>query len=425
MSSSKVPNSANATLLIRDIRREFGEEFRTLALMRGIAQGVPTQGRITMSNMYGKAASVPIGLSPPLTISDTVMPTETNLIASYFVQDTFGLPISYSIYSAPSVVSVSMTNTSNGLFTTIPDVNSIFSGNVVVLATNRFAKSIQVLFPFDYGQRPSVLPGMINLVGLSNVNVSTNLPSLFSNITGAALTFDFVSNPYSSGSISSSNLVVSPNYRNDEYYIEIRATNKYGTSFGSVPFYINEYAPISTLTNVSYPPSTMTNNTTIITGLSYGNGTYKVTSSPNGNNNPPYLAFDKNSATNFASSTGFNNGVWGGASHIIGSVTYAGPWILLSLPFRIKLASFSIAPQASTNGPQNITLLGTNDGITWSVVHTTGNTNVYSGTLNAFSLTNFPVSMTQYFSKYLLTWTSITATTGGYLARLAEFVLNT
>ena len=176
-----------------------------------------------------------------------------------------------------------------------------------------------------------------------------------------------------------------------------------------------------------YPPAAMTANTTTFSGLSYGNGIYTVSGYlPIYTTNDYFYAFDTNKATNSAPNAGFNNNAWLGVSTTFtGAGTYAGPWIRINLPYAIKVASINITPQATTNGPQNINLLGSNDGINWTVLMTNNTPLNYTGNTNAMNTMNITVTTTNTYSSYVFIWTSITSTTGSYLARLAEFSLVT
>jgi hypothetical protein len=197
----------------------------------------------------------------------------------------------------------------------------------------------------------------------------------------------------------------------------IKLSNFYGKS--SAPQY---------QTGQQYPPAAMTANTTTFTGLSYGNGTYTASGYTPifGTANDFFYAFDRSASTNSAPNGSYVNGVWNGTSTTFtGAGTYAGAWIRIDLPYVIKVAQIGITPQTSTNGPQNVSLLGSNDGTTWTVLLTSTGTNTYTGSQNAMNALVLNVSTSNTYSSYVLVWTSITQKTGTYLGRLAEFYLMT
>jgi hypothetical protein len=174
----------------------------------------------------------------------------------------------------------------------------------------------------------------------------------------------------------------------------------------------------------AYPPAAMTANTTVFTGLAYGNGTYIATSSAT--NTSAFNVFDRNAGTQFASTSAFNNNIWSGSSHTrTGAGTFAGPWVQIELPYELRIVSFAVTPQASTNAPQTMRLIASNDNTNWTIIHSTANNIVYTGSANAMNATTINVTTQVEYKYYLLTWLGIAGTFGGYIARLAEFRVNT
>lgn len=177
-----------------------------------------------------------------------------------------------------------------------------------------------------------------------------------------------------------------------------------------------------------YPPGVMNTNTKVFSGLSYGNGTYIASGyTPIYGTNNFFYAFDNSPSTNYSPNASFVNGVWNGVSTTFtGSGTYNGSWISLSLPFKIKVASIGITPQAvSSNAPKTLYLLGSNDGSTWTTISTFSNLTYDPAGANASLPKVLTINATVEYKYYTLVWTQIQSSSGTYLARLADFYLMT
>jgi hypothetical protein len=167
--------------------------------------------------------------------------------------------------------------------------------------------------------------------------------------------------------------------------------------------FFNPYVYV-TITNNEYPPAAMTNDTTIISGQSYGNGTYVATGPSNGvaSGFQAFKAFDKdlNTLWNWLTYTG--SGQYNGAGNsfsgtepfsVVNSVRVNGWWIQISVPSPIVLTSYSITIAGSTpteKAPVDWTLMGsTNNGLTWDIVETrTGVTWTSVRQVQTFIVTN-------------------------------------
>ena len=154
---------------------------------------------------------------------------------------------------------------------------------------------------------------------------------------------------------------------------------------------------------------------------SYGLGTYIITSS----SGTPNAIFDGLDYTTWSSSTFSGFGYNGGSHTRLGAGTYNGPWIMIQLPYAIRLMSMDVAPYNSTVYPQNMYLLASNDGINWVELVSFGGSIVWAGSsvkVN-FQVFNGTTGMPNPYNRYILTWTSI-ASSGGYIARLNEWRLS-
>ena len=148
------------------------------------------------------------------------------------------------------------------------------------------------------------------------------------------------------------------------------------------------YGNLSVIYDVSsqsleYPPSALSSNTTTLIGQAYGNGTYIVTSSSavTGTASIIYYAFDKLNNSTFFSGTNYTgngagsriNSIYTGSGYTLygGTNQYAGDYIQIALPTKIKLQSFSLRALSTqlANAPYNFAIFASNDGDTsWTLI---------------------------------------------------------
>ena len=234
--------SSNGRVYLSQIVAEFGPSFNRTSAFYGIASGVPTTGSVGMSKLLGKRATVPaFSNTPPVQVSDSLnaavnsAPVSTRSIAG--ASDAFGHPLTFSIVSAPSNLTVNLVSASDGSVTYSAPSDAVVSGNIVIRAVNRFGRSNTVSIPVDIGKRPDVLFPLSTLTGLSNVTRNVNMVPFFTN---APTSFVVTNNPRGNVSVSGTNLVVTPNYRGETYDITCRGSNLYGISTGSTTLRITE-----------------------------------------------------------------------------------------------------------------------------------------------------------------------------------------
>ncbi|KAI8995106.1 hypothetical protein BC832DRAFT_596123 [Gaertneriomyces semiglobifer] len=117
---------------------------------------------------------------------------------------------------------------------------------------------------------------------------------------------------------------------------------------------------------VSFPPANMTAETTLITGQTYGNGTYIATASSVYNNSTyytPWRAFETGSwypLVNSYSGTAPYSYVRG-ITTLVDSVSVAGEWIQLQMPVAIILSSFDITSSTTSRFIKDFDLVGSDD----------------------------------------------------------------
>ena len=169
-----------------------------------------------------------------------------------------------------------------------------------------------------------------------------------------------------------------------------------------------KFVTSSTLSTQVYPPTVMTAASTAIssTSVSYGAGTYVASASTewSDGNYPPWKAFGSTNA-DWASLDTYNpsTGAYtGSVSTTAGGVGYTGEWLQIQLPQRIVLHSFEIeASRLYGNGvqiykaPQIFYILGSNDGTTWTLVHSESNASTYTTPLR-WAITTNPIAYSYY-----------------------------
>ena len=183
----------------------------------------------------------------------------------------------------------------------------------------------------------------------------------------------------------------------------------------------------------SYPPAPFTSNnvslvgsymldTTGNTAVTYGQGKYLSSSSseynyPNSAQYASYNVFDKNTGGSgvWASTSLYSAGAYTGTVStvdILGN-SYAGEWIQLQMPVSVLLSSFTCY-NIVNYGPPLFWLLGSRDGIIWTLVYK------YSGA--AFTTQTFTVNATQSYNFYRFVAGSIQ--TGLASTNMYELIFN-
>ena len=92
--------------------------------------------------------------------------------------------------------------------------------------------------------RPAVISPTtgVAIQGVSNGESTYNLSQLFTNPSGAALTYNITSNPYTNATLSGSTLKIMGSFRNTSYKVLVTATNMYGTSSSPAMISVTEVA---------------------------------------------------------------------------------------------------------------------------------------------------------------------------------------
>ena len=151
-----------------------------------------------------------------------------------------------------------------------------------------------------------------------------------------------------------------------EYDIALSSTNS-----AIIPK-AGQYIPKpTTFTNYTvermYPPvRNFTAATTAVSGQTYGNGTYVVTSSSTYVGAEPFKCFNTSDTTGgHWAENRYTAGVFNSTSFIVSG--YLGDWVKIQLPVAIKLTRFNFVsrPSLQVRSPKDFKIYGSNDNITW------------------------------------------------------------
>ncbi|MCS5550451.1 MAG: discoidin domain-containing protein, partial [Gammaproteobacteria bacterium] len=125
--------------------------------------------------------------------------------------------------------------------------------------------------------------------------------------------------------------------------------------------------------NANYPPQAMTAmSETLNNGIAEQDGVYTITTSSELNSGWwGVRALDDNNGTAWATGTNYNasSGSYTGSTNLTG--TYAGDWIKLQLPTKVKITNYTIRNIFSSHekkSPVTWKLFGSNDDSTWTEV---------------------------------------------------------
>ena len=176
----------------------------------------------------------------------------------------------------------------------------------------------------------------------------------------------------------------------------------------------------ATRTVQSYPPAPMSSyllDTTSNASVTYGQGKYVASASSEGGTQPAWNLFDKSGSVFFFGYSYSAAGVATGAvstSDTLGNV-YAGDWVQIQLPVSVTLSSYYMQTNgAGTYSPKSWYILGSRDGINWTLVHqVVGQGQNYN--------TTFTVSATQSYNYYRMV---VNATNGSGNPAFYEWTLN-
>ena len=179
---------------------------------------------------------------------------------------------------------------------------------------------------------------------------------------------------------------------------------------------------------LAFPPAPMTGYSTNLTGLSpYGQGTYVASASAEFSGTSAWNAFDRNTGTTWGGQSGQYSGsgsvpylyVGGSPPRTVdvNGNSYTGDWVQIQMPSSIVLASYSIYYNTAYGCPALFYLLGSRDGINWTLVDQRNQAQPGSSGYITFS-----VSSSQSFTYFRLQ--AFGLTTSGGTVNVPEWTLN-
>ena len=116
-----------------------------------------------------------------------------------------------------------------------------------------------------------------------------------------------------------------------------------------------------------YPPvRNFTAATTAVSGQTYGNGTYVVSSTSTYAGSEPFRCFNTSDTVGgHWNENRYTSGVFNSTSFIVAG--YLGDWVKIQLPVAIKLTRFNFVsrPTLQVRSPKDFKIYGSNDNITW------------------------------------------------------------
>jgi len=204
---------------------------------------------------------------------------------------------------------------------------------------------------------------------------------------------------------------------------------------------VQNYAPILqtgvvTGTTYAFPPASIATGgtqsgnqyTTLLTGQTFGNGTYTSNSSSYTGTNYAQNAFDKNTGSQWSAAASLysSSSPYGVTSSTVTYDTlgnaYAGEWIQIQTPTPITINNYTINNNYASYGsqsPSKFWALGSNDGTSWYLVDSRTGVTWPSGATQTFTTPNVPPP----YAWYRLVVNQINGT-GGQL-NITELVFNT
>ena len=211
----------------------------------------------------------------------------------------------------------------------------------------------------------------------------------------------------------------------------IQGTTQAGLPYGTVLLLRNAPAPgriqTTRLTGsnsgsvLSFPPAAMTGYSTLL-NPGYGQGTYVASASNefDSGTNTLWHTFDKSTSTLWTGDgSSYTSGNYVKSPPVttvdVNGTSYQGEWIQLQMPSSIVLSSYQINSPGS-QGPSLFYLLGSRDGVNWSLV------DQRSGQVTNGTYLTYSVSSGQAFTYFRLVTNKISG--GSSYVQIYEIVFN-
>jgi hypothetical protein len=170
-----------------------------------------------------------------------------------------------------------------------------------------------------------------------------------------------------------------------------------------------EYPP-TRISSALLAPGSVWSTTTVatwnatITGQPYANGLYKISSAGAINDAPQWFIFNAEGATIGGHWT-LNNynggaGTWNRGTNPMFTLdnTYYGDWVSIQLPEPIVLSSCTFIARSNLvpRAPSKFKIYGSNDGVSWTVLHTQTSALAYSSLQASVTLIEKPPPYTYF-----------------------------
>jgi len=161
---------------------------------------------------------------------------------------------------------------------------------------------------------------------------------------------------------------------------------------------------------VRFPPSVMTSSSQVVSGMTYGNGTYDCSSSNGMTWSNLYKLFDGITTASIffgANSYSTSNGEYVGTTSTTDTLgnSYSGNWVQIKLPNPISLYIVYMYCYYTSSSPRDIIILASNNATEWNKVFSGTNLNyentkasIYIGSSVAYIYYRFVVQSVGYYS---------------------------
>ena len=136
---------------------------------------------------------------------------------------------------------------------------------------------------------------------------------------------------------------------------------------------INDWYGILDINGVTFPPSGLTSNYTLLKNKTFGNGYYDISASIEGNGTKGYYLFD-GTGLNWENDTQwvYNFDSYSGSTKTtVDGVDVYGEWVQIKLPVHLLISSYTLTNSGdSASLPVSWKLAGSNNGTTWYTLST-------------------------------------------------------
>jgi len=168
--------------------------------------------------------------------------------------------------------------------------------------------------------------------------------------------------------------------------------------------YFNEILP-NVPNTFKYPPASLLDSTTGLSGFGINSGYYSVSASTSLNateisknafNTSNFSTATTNIWTSASTYNGTTGAYTGAVTTTVSGTSYSGEWLQIQLQTPIVLSYYYIYANTSTRFPKNFIIAGSNNGSLWVIVDTETNSLVFQNNSRFFRLFNNTQAYTYY-----------------------------